>query len=88
MFLIFGGCDWTPSVTINCDTVGHSLALKLRVACFRLLIVEHGNLQIAWFASINHILQKNKTPQNGVFLIFGGCDWTRTNDLFDVNEAL
>ena len=20
--------------------------------------------------------------------IFGGCDWTRTNDLFDVNEAL
>ena len=29
-----------------------------------------------------------KHPPERRVLICGGCDWTRTNDLFDVNEAL
>ena len=55
---------------------GHSLALKLRYACFRLLIVEPCQLRWRGIKSVTHV-HKTKTPQKGC-LCFGGSGWIRT----------
>ena len=49
----------------------HSLALALRVARSRLLIVEPNNF-VVWPNTINHITAKTKTDQKGRFVFLVG----------------
>ena len=47
---------------------GHSLALKLRVACFCLLIVEpHATLLLLWWFSSDHRNKKIKHPNGCLY---------------------
>ena len=41
-----------------------------------------------YLLSILYYLCSNKKHAERRVFYSGGCDWTRTNDLFDVNEAL